>query len=576
MNLKDIYILGICCYSHESTVSLIKNGKVIFVLEEERVSREKHTWKFPIHALENCFKQFDLSLDDIAYVTFFIKPYKEISGNILHVIRFLPTSLNLFKAEYGGGAGLSALERVKLCLQIGSALKLAFNAKKKPVVKFIEHHLAHASSCFHLSSFEKASILTIDGRGESTTTLLAKGNGLDIEKIREVPVPHSLGHLYAAITDYLGFHPFYDEWKIMGMSAYGNDDYLEAFDELVLLSKDKLFELDLTYFKFHTHGNKNWVSSKFTQRLGPKRQASEDLNQHHYNIAKALQKTVEKAGVHLANELYQQNPGVKNLCMAGGVALNILMNRKIIDETPFENIFIQPMANDAGTAMGSSLYFWHSTLNQPRLESFESAYFGPDFSNEEIELELKKRNLNYSKEEFITKKVAQLINDQQIVGWFQGKMEAGPRALGNRSILADARSTHMKDRLNLRVKNREFFRPFAPSVLAEYAHEYFDLPENIDSPYMILSAMVKEEKRANIPAVTHHDLTARPHTVSKDVNPKYWDLINEFYQITGIPVVINTSFNENEPIVCTPSEAIECFLRTEMDCIAIGDFLVSK
>lgn len=576
MNQKDIYILGICCYSHESTISLLKNGKVIFVLEEERVSREKHTWKFPVFALKNCFEKFNLSLDDISYITFFIKPFKEISGNLSHVIRYFPTSLNLFKAEYGGGAGLSALERIKLCLQIGKALQKSFESSKKPVVKFIEHHLAHASSCFHLSDFKSASILTIDGRGESTTTLLAKGHDLKIEKLREVPVPHSLGHLYAAITDYLGFHPFYDEWKIMGMSAYGNDDYIEAFDEIVILSKEKLFQLDLTYFHFHTHGNKNWVSSKFIERFGPKRLASEELNQHHYNIAKALQKTVEKAGVHLANELYRLNPGVKNLCMAGGVALNILMNRKIIDETPFESIFIQPMANDAGTAMGSSLYFWHSILNKPRLEPFESAYLGPDFSNDEIEKELKKRNLIYSKEESIAKKVAQLINDQKIVGWFQGKMEAGPRALGNRSILADARSTEMKDRLNLRVKNREFFRPFAPSVLAEQAHEYFDLPQNIDSPYMILSAMVKEHKRAIIPAVTHHDQTARPHTVSKDVNPKYWKLIHEFYQITGVPVVINTSFNENEPIVCHPSEAIECFLRTEMDCIAIGDFLVSK
>lgn len=576
MDHKDIYILGLCCYSHESTVSLIKNGEILFVLEEERISREKHTWKFPIYSLAACLNQFNLTLDDISFVTFFIKPFKEITGNALHMLRYFPKSLNLLKAEYGGGAGLSAMERINLCRHISETLKQTFKAKRKPKVHFIEHHLAHASSCFHLSSFDKASILTIDGRGESTTTLLAKGDGLEIEKLLEVPVPHSLGHLYAAITDYLGFNAFYDEWKIMGMSAYGNDEYIAAFDEIVILSKEKLFQLDLSYFNFHTHGNKNWMSEKFINRFGPKRQPEAELNQHHYDIAKALQKVVEKAGVHLANELYRLNPETKNLCMAGGVALNILMNRKIIDQTPFENIFIQPMANDAGTAMGSSLYHWHSVLKQPRREPFESAYLGPEYSNDEIEQELKNRNLNYSKEESITKKVAKLISDQKIVGWFQGRMEAGPRALGNRSILADARSTDMKDRLNLRVKNREFFRPFAPSVLKEHAHQYFDLPENIDSPYMILSAMVKEDKRTTIPAVTHHDLTARPHTVSKKVNPKYWDLINEFYELTGVPVVINTSFNENEPIVCNPGEAIECFLRTEMDCIAIGDFLVSK
>lgn len=576
MTTKDIFILGICCYSHESTISLIKNGEILFVLEEERVSREKHTWKFPVHALQTCFDQFEITLDDIAFVTFFIQPSKEITGNLSHVLRFFPTSLNLFKAQYGGGAGLSALERVRLCMQIGSALKNTFKAHKKPVVKFIEHHLAHASSCFHLSSFEKASILTIDGRGESTTTLLARGDGLRIDKIKEVPVPHSLGHLYAAITDYLGFHPFYDEWKIMGMSAYGNDEYIESFEKLITFSKEKLFELDLSFFNFHTHGNKNWVSSKFINQFGPRRQNDEALTQHHYNIAKALQSVVEKAGVYLANELYKLNPGIKNLCMAGGVALNILMNRKIIDQTPFENIFIQPMANDAGTAMGSSLYFWHSILNQPRLKPFDSAYLGPKFSNSDIEFELKKRKLAFTREESITKKVAVLIAEQKIVGWFQGKMEAGPRALGNRSILADARSTKMKDRLNLRVKNREFFRPFAPSILEEHMYEYFDLPKNIDSPYMILSAIVHQDKRAVIPAVTHHDQTARPHTVSKKVNPKYWELINEFYQLTDVPVVINTSFNENEPIVCNPAEAIDCFLRTEMDCLAIGDFLIVK
>lgn len=570
------YILGLCCYSHESTVSLINNGKILYVFEEERLNREKHTWKFPLNALKLCLERANIGIDDIETVTFFFKPQKEILGNMFHVLRYFPKSLNLILGGSSGGAELGALQRIHLCSAIGEKLTQSLGAKKKVKVEFIEHHLAHAASCFYVSEFQKASILTIDGRGESTTTLLAKGDGIELDKLQEIPVPHSLGHLYAAVTDFLGFKPFFDEWKVMGMSAYGTPVLLNDFRKLVRLSQKDLFRLDLNYFSYHTHGSSRWVSDNFIKNFGPKRAANTEINQRHFDLAFALQRVVEETGVFLAKELYKKNPGVKNLCMAGGVALNILMNRKILEETEFENVFIQPLANDAGTSFGSSLYHWHHTLKKQREYVFSSPYLGPEYSEQEILEALNQRSLPYKKCENIAAESAQIVANGQILGWYQGAVESGPRALGNRSIIADPRDPKMKERLNLRVKRREFFRPFAPSILEEHTSEYFDLPKGIQSPYMVMSALVKDSKREVIPAVTHADGTARPHTVSKIVNPRYWNLINEFKKITGVPVVINTSFNENEPIVCTPLEAIDCFMRTDFDALALGDYLVLK
>lgn len=569
-----MYILGLSSYSHESSCALLKDGKLCSIGEEERFNREKHTSKFPKNAIQYCLDQEGITLDDIDAFTFFWVPVREVFGNISHVLRYFPQSLNLLSAP-SGGEEMSFFTRVKAMQTVGADIRKHFNLSYTPKVHFIEHHLCHAASTYHVSEFKDAAILTIDGRGESTSTMMSRGDGLDIKKLVEIKVPHSLGHLYASITDYLGFKPFFDEWKVMGMSAYGKDTYCEQFEKLYTLRPDGTYRLNLEYFQFHTHGQSQWLSEKFYKEFGPKRANSEDYEQHHRDIAFALQRIVEKIGVHLANHLHKIT-GSKNLCMTGGVVLNCLMNKEILDKTPFEKFFIQPIANDAGTSFGSALYHYHSVLRNPRQFKFNSVYWGPSYENETIEPVLKEKKVKFVKSENIARDTAKRIAEGKIVGWFQGRMECGPRALGNRSITVDPTRPEMKDRLNARVKRREGFRPFAPSILEEHVNEYFDLPKKQASPYMILIGDVKAEKQSEIPAVTHADNTARVHTVNKDVNPKYWALIQEFKAISGTPVLLNTSFNENEPIVNTPEEAVNCFLRTEFDVLAIGDYLVEK
>ncbi len=569
-----MYILGLSSYSHESSAALIKDGAICSLIEQERLNREKHTWKFPKEAIEACLKRQGIGWPDIAHVTFFWNPVAEIKGNLLHVLRYFPASLNLL-AVNSGGEELTALRRLALMRRVGQELKEAFQLPSVPPVHFVEHHLAHAASAFFISPFDHAAIITWDGRGESTSTLLSIGDGNKITKVKEIKVPHSLGHLYAAVTEYLGFKPFFDEWKVMGMSAYGNASLVGAFHDLVHLKKNGEYELDLEYFQFHTHGQGRWVSQAFLNKFGPARKSGHSYEQRHFDIAAGLQRVVEKTGVHVASHFYELTK-IPNLCMTGGVALNCLMNKEIIRHTPFTNFFIQPIASDAGTSLGSALYYHHQELNQPRREIFESAYLGPEFTDEEILAALKQKPLFYKKCDDIAKETAPHIAEGKIVGWFQGRMEAGPRALGNRSITVSPLDPTMKERLNGRVKKREFFRPFAPSILEERVHDYFWMPKEQLSPYMILTGDVRPEKRGIIPAVTHADHTARVHTVNKKVNPRYWQLIAEFEKLTGVPVLLNTSFNENEPIVCTPQDAINCFSRTEFDVLAIGDYLVTK
>lgn len=569
-----MYILGLSSYSHEASCALLKNGRIVALAEEERFNREKHTSKFPAGAINYCLKQAGISLAEINHVTFFWQPMREITGNAAHMLRYFPRSLKLLSAPSGGGE-LTFLERVNAMRDVGGDLRKHFSLPKAPKVHFVEHHIAHAASAFFVSPFEDAAILTIDGRGESTSTMISRGKGNKIEKVKEIKVPHSLGHLYAAITDYLGFKPFFDEWKVMGMSAYGKPTFVSQFEKLVVLEPDGAYHLNLDYFSFHVRGGSAWLSEKFHQEFGPPKAKGENFSQHAADIAYALQKVIEKAGLHLARYA-QRLTGSKNLCMTGGVVLNCLMNKFVVENGPFEDYFFQPIANDAGTSLGSALYHYHHVMDGPREMVFDSVYWGPEFSNEEIEMVLKEKKVNYRKSANIAADTARQIADGKIVGWFQGRMESGPRALGNRSITSDPTNPKMKDILNARVKRREGFRPFAPSVLEEKASDYFEMPKGKDSPFMILIADVKKEMRERIPAITHADGTARVHTVSKKVNPRYWDLINEFEKIKGVPMLLNTSFNENEPIVCNPGEAVACFLRTEFDFLAIGDYLVSK
>jgi carbamoyltransferase len=569
-----MYILGISGYAHEASCSLIKDGEIRIILEEERFNRKKHTWEYPQNAIEQCLSFEGITIHDIDKICFFWKPQREITGNIGHFLKYFPLSINLLMGSSGGDE-LSFLQRVHLMRNVGQRIQEHFKLPQPPVVEFTEHHLCHAASAFYVSHFEKAAILTVDGRGESTSTMMAVGDGTRIQKIKEIKVPHSLGHLYAALTDYLGFRPFFDEWKVMGLSAYGKDTYLKDFEEIVELAEDGGYRLKLKYFHFHTHGQDQWLSPLFYKKFGPKRNHEDSYDQRHFDMAFALQKVVERTGVALAKHL-QAITALENLCMAGGVVLNCLMNKRIVEETKFKNFFFQPIANDCGTSLGSALYYYHQGLKKEKHFKFNTVYCGVEYGNDDIKRVLQEKSVSYKRTDDIAKETAQHIAEGKIVGWFQGRMEAGPRALGNRSITIDPTDPKMKDRLNSRVKKREFYRPFAPSVLEEKVGEYFIMPKNQLSPYMILVGDVKDDKKEVIPAVTHADGTARVHTVNKDINPLYWQLISEFEKIKGVPVLLNTSFNENEPIVCTPEHAVDCFLRTEFDVLAIGDFIVTK
>lgn len=569
------YILGLAAYSHDSAACLLRDGKIVHFVEEERFNRERHTSKFPVESIQACLNVAQISADQIRDLAFFMNPRLELSANLQHILRFFPASLALFNSKVGGGSSLSPLERNWNCQRVAHAFAREFKLSKVPKIHFIEHHLAHASSCFHLSTFEESAILTLDGRGEATTTLLAYGKDRSIQKIAEQKVPHSLGHLYAGVTDYLGFKAFHDEWKIMGMSAYGSSTFLTEFRKIVHLDKNKLFEIDLHFLDFHTRGYPHFFNHNFAKVFGPKRSPQDPLEQRHFDLAYALQRVTEEAGLHLAQLLYEHT-NCPHLCLTGGVALNILMNQKILTESFFEKIFIQPVANDAGAALGAATYLWHTKMENERSLPFSSVFYGSEFSENEIEAALKESSLKYEKVFSIAQKAAHLLAQGKILGWFQGAMEVGPRALGNRSILADPRPAEMKEKINSMIKQRESFRPFAPSVLCEHAQEYFDLPKGVDSPYMIMSANTKPEQAKLIAAVVHIDGTARVHTVDRTTNPLYWELIQEFYVKTGIPMVLNTSFNQQEPIVRTPAEAIDCFLRANLDYLAIGPFLVPK
>jgi carbamoyltransferase len=565
------YLLGLNCYSHDASAALIRDGEVVALVEEERLNREKHTWRFPERAIRQCLIQEGISGSDVPAVTFFFNPLLEILGNFGHFARYFPRSLRLLAAP-SGADDLDFLSKLRLQIGVRSRLAAALGLAKPPPLHFVEHHLCHAASAFFLSDFDNAAILTMDGRGESASTLIAVGEGTRISKLREIKVPHSLGYLYAAVTDHLGFRPFRDEWKVMGLAAYGTDRLQAAFDEVIELTADGGFRLNLKFFDFHTHGRKQWVSHSFQSNFGPKRLPSEELKQEHYDLAFAAQRATEKIAVHLACRAHELT-GKRSLCVAGGVALNVLTNSQIVRRTPFENFFFQPLANDAGTSLGSALYHYHSNLGMPRGPRLKSVYLGPSFSDTEMEGALLRSGLKFRRSQNVCEQTAHLIHEGKVVAWFQGRMEAGPRALGNRSILADPSRPDLKERLNRMIKKREAFRPFAPSVLAEIAHEFFDVPRSLDSPYMMLSGKIRDGLKDSVPAVVHVDQSSRVHTVRRETNPRFWELIREFERLSSLPLLLNTSFNEDEPIVCSPEDAISCYLRTGLDALVLGDFI---
>lgn len=562
-NSKDLYILGISCFYHDAAACLLKNGKVIAAAEEERFTRKKHDSEFPKKAISYCLKEARIKVQDIDYIGFYDKPLLKFERILLTYISTFPRGYKAFKAA------VSIWIKRKLWTREIIRKELDYKGK----IYFIEHHLSHAASSFLVSPFKEAAILTIDGVGEWATATLGKGKENKVELTHELRFPHSLGLLYSAFTYYLGFKVNDGEYKIMGLAPYGKPVYFDKIIKNLLdLKEDGSFKLNMDYFAYH-YGDVA-TNNKFHDLFeGSPRKSETELTQKHKDIAASIQKATEEIVLRMVNHLYKKTK-LKNLCLAGGVALNCVANGRILKETPFKNIFIQPAAGDDGGAVGAAAFIYHSILKNQREFIWENTYWGPKFSNKEIQDYLEKNNIlfkEYSDQE-IAKIGAKLIADQKIIGWFQGRMEFGPRALGSRSILADAQNKENWQKVNLKIKFRESFRPFAPTVLEEESNKYFDL--NCPSPYMLLVSQVKKK---NIPAVTHVDNSARIQTIDRKDNPLYHGLIKEFQRLSGCPVIINTSFNvRSEPIVCTPHDAFLCFMKTEMDYLVLGNFLIDK
>ncbi len=556
-----MHILGINCFSHDTSACLLRDGEPIAFAEEERFIRKKHTKNFPNNAINYCLTQGGIDIDRVDCVAFPFRPGLDFARGLRHFLRYFPRSYKRFAGQTWMDMNLK-----------GKTVHFRREFRYRKKIYFVGHHEAHAASTFFLSPFDQAAILSIDRGGDYLSTLLAVGQGSTIKTLKFIRNPHSVGELYSAVTSYLGFKPNNGEGKVMGLAPYGDSTYFDDFLKTISFNGGGDFKLNLDYFPHH-YGN-GWFSDKFVSKFGAPREPESKMERRFENIAAAMQKMTEDTGIYLANYLHK-SAKLDNLCIAGGVGLNSVMNAQILQKTPFENLFVQPACNDAGNSLGCALYVWHQILGSERNFRMEHAFYGPGFNNFEIEKSLQQNQLDYKRVDNPAETAARLIADRKIVGWFQGRMEMGPRALGGRSILADPRVPEMKDILNHKVKHREGFRPFAPSVLLEHGPEYFD--NYVESPFMLKVLPVKEEKKDVIPAICHVDGTGRVQTVSKEQSSLYWELINEFKKITGVPVVLNTSFNvRGEPIVLSPQDAIKCFLSTQLDSLVIGNYLVDK
>jgi carbamoyltransferase len=576
-------ILGINAYHGNASAALLQDGKLIAAVEEERFNRVKYAAGFPVAAIRYCLEQGGISIADVDHVAVPRNPWARIGTKLLYAMR-MPRF---------------ASERAKVLKQfvgIPEAMAAAFGLDVKSLrAQFhrVEHHRAHIASAFYVSPFEEAALLSADGLGDFASTMWGAGAGTQMDIQGSVAFPHSLGMYYTAITQHLGFWKFGDEFKVMGLAAYGEPNYLDKFRKIVLTDSSLGFRLGLEYFVHHRQGSEmSWrdsdatpvlgrlFSDRLPDLLGPTRPTEAPLEQKHMDMAASLQARLEEVLFHNLNVLHKRT-GHKDLCLAGGVAFNSLANGKIFDRTPFERVFVQPAAGDAGLAIGAAGYVYHQVLGQPRDFVMKHSYWGPGYTNQQIRAAVQASELGSAgveiselHEDELVRATAERLAAGDILGWFQGRAEWGPRALGNRSILADPRSPHMKETLNARIKHREMFRPFAPSILAERAGEYFELSN--PSPFMQFCYSVRPEKRQDLVAPTHVDGTGRLQTVEREANPRYWKLINEFGKLTGVPALVNTSFNDNEPIVLRPEEAINCFLRTHMDTLVIGDFLIRR
>lgn len=558
-------ILGISCFYHDAAAALVQDGVLIAATQEERFTRKKHDQSFPVHAIRCCLQQAALDIAKVDYIVFYDKPLVKFERILVTYVATFPRSyFSYLKA-------LPVWLKEKMWIPQIISSELGYDGK----ILFAEHHMSHAASAFLVSPFDEAAILTIDGVGEWETATYGHGKGNDIQLLKAIHFPHSLGLLYSAFTYYLGFKVNSAEYKVMGLAPYGEPRFFDVImKELVTVQPDGSFRLNMKYFSYH-YGLR-MTGKRFETLFGhPRREPESPLSQFHKDVAASLQKVTDTIVVRMARHV-EQETRLKNLCMAGGVALNCVSNSKVLQETSFQEMFVQPAAGDAGGAVGAAYYAYNTLLNHPRTYVMKDAFLGPEFSDDEIERFLQGKGVPYRKcdREELLRETASLIAQQRVVGWFQGKMEFGPRALGSRSILADARNPKNQSIVNLKIKFRESFRPFAPTVLEERRSEYFHFDR--ESPFMLFVATVREDKR-EIPSVTHVDGSARLQTISRDHHPLFYDLIQEFDRQTGCPVIINTSFNvRGEPIVCTAEEAWRCFMRTEMDALVLGSFLLRK
>jgi carbamoyltransferase len=551
-----VNILGVAGFSHDAAAALLCDGQIVAAAEEERFDHVKHSSAFPRHAIDWCLEHTGLALRDIDACGFYMQPWRGVGKPLGQWIRGFADGTTAFAIRH------EVLPRLFPNLRFSrDAARVVASVRR---IHFLQHHLTHAASAFFASPFDQAAILSVDRFGEQTSTLLAHGEGNSITPLARVKAPHSLGTLYMVVTRYLGFPNPGDEGKVMGLAPYGQPRFREHFDRWVHLTDDG-FQVDTETIRLPIGGD--LVSS-----LGPSRQPDEPLTEHHADIAASLQQTLEDALLHLVERLRALTDS-ENLCMAGGVALNCVANARLAEQGLFRHVWVQPAANDAGCALGAALWVYHVLHDQPRDYRMTHAYLGPAYGEDVCRAAIEARGLPHQQPEDLVSAAARLLAQDQIIGWYQGRMEFGPRALGNRSILADPCKGEMKDVLNARVKHREHFRPFAPAVLEERAADYFNPPTL--SPYMLFTHHVVQPDV--IPAITHVDGTARVQTVSRDTNPLFHDLISAFDAITGVPVLLNTSFNvRGQPIVCTPGEAIDTYLSTDLDALALGPFLLQK
>ena len=593
-----MYIMGISAFFHDSAACIIKDGEIIAAAQEERFTRIKNDYRFPARAIRFCLEQVGISPKDLASVTFYEKPAVKFDRLMKTYLMYAPQGLKSFLTA------MPLWVRQKLWIKSELNKKLGYTGE----IYFPEHHESHAASAFYPSPFDHAAFLTMDGVGEWTTTSFGTGKGNSLNILKEIHFPHSLGLLYSAFTYYTGFKVNEGEYKVMGLAPYGDPVYVDLiYEKLIGLKEDGSFRLNMDYFNYCT--GFTMTNEKFNKLFGrgPRKPESE-ITQLDMDMARSIQVVTEEVIIRIGRHVHELT-GEKNLCLAGGVALNCVANGRLFREGPFDHLWIQPAAGDAGGSLGAALYTWYQILGNGRqaeqkTDAQKGSYLGPEYSYEEIKRFLDSRQIPYKRldKDELSEKTASLIENEAVVGWFQGRMEFGPRALGSRSILGDARSPKMQSVMNLKIKYRESFRPFAPSVLGEESKNWFDMTgtrpaDGFISPYMLMVGDVREDKRSNnqggslqlkgldrlkrirsvIPAVTHVDYSARIQTVHRETNETYYNMIQRFYEKTGCPVIINTSFNvRGEPIVESPEDAYRCFMRTEMDYLVMGFFLLDK